>query len=100
MTGYRLIQVDHRSGEVAELMTLSRAYDSLATTDGMVFIGTSGSDLYRIDPIAGTETLVGSTGLDEMFGLEFAGSTLVGFENVGDHLYPWMWTRAHSLGHR
>jgi len=54
VTGYRLIQVDHRSGEVAELMMLSRAYDSLATTDGMTFMGTSGADLYRINPVAGS----------------------------------------------
>ncbi len=79
-------------------MTLTRAYVGLATTDGLTFMGTSGSKLYRIDPIARTETLVGSTGLDEVFGLEFAGSTLIGFENVGDHLVPVDLTTGTQLG--
>ncbi len=98
VTGYRLIQVDHHSGDVTELMTLSRSYDGLATTDGLTFMGTSGSDLYLIDPVAQTETLVGASGLDEMFGLEFADSTLIGFENVGDRLVPVDVTTGSQLG--
>jgi len=87
-TGYRLIQVDHHSGDTTELMSLTREYDGLATTDGVTFFATSGTDLYRIDPTDGTETLVDATGLDLMFGLAFADATLMGYENVNDHLVP------------
>ena len=80
----RLVAVDHRSGVVTEIMALDRGYDSLASRDGSVFYATCGDELYRIDAIGETETLVGSTANPEMLGLEFCASTLWGFEIIRD----------------
>ena len=82
----RLVAVDHRTGVVTEVMALERGYDSLASRDGSVFYATCGDELYMIDALSETETLVGSTANPEMLGLEFCASTLWGFEVIGDSL--------------
>ncbi len=81
-----LYQVNHKTGQTRHLMALSRSYDGLATTDGGTFLATSGNDIYAIDPANQSEVLVGTSGLDRTMGLEFLGSTLMGFENVNDRI--------------
>ena len=81
-----LYQVDHKTGQSRHLMALSRSYDGLATTDGGTFLATSGDEIYAIDPTNQSEVLVGTSGLNETLGLEFLGSTLLGFENNNDRL--------------
>lgn len=83
-----LYQIDHKTGQTRHLMALSRSYDGLATLDGTTFFGTNGTNLYSINPTTQTESLVGSTGTDRVMGLEFTGTTLMGFQNVGDRLVP------------
>ena len=82
----RLIKVNHITGGFAQLMTLDRVYDGLATTDGTVFYATLDQTLYQIDTDEQTETLIGSTVDSNLFGLEFAGPTLLGFEIAGNNL--------------
>ncbi len=83
----RLVKVNHKTGGYAQIMTLDRVYDSLATKDGNVFYATHGNQLYKLTVADQTELLVGTVGGNEMFGLEFAGDTLMGFEIVGDRLH-------------
>jgi len=80
------------------LMSLTREYESLATTDGLIFFGTSESRLYAINPVLQTETLVGDTDLDRVFGLEFADTTLMGFGFDADRLVPMDIATGASLG--
>ena len=94
----RLVQVDHQTGVVTEVMALDRGYDSLASRDGQVFYATCGDELYRIDALNETETLVGTTARPETLGLEFCASALWGFEIVGDTLVPLEVTSGAVLG--
>jgi len=75
----RLIRVNQATGAYESLMILARAYDSLAGSggSGTVFLATSGSDLYRIDSAAQTETLIGSIPSSTP-AMEFVGTTLMG----------------------
>ncbi|MFA9480228.1 hypothetical protein ACERK3_18300 [Phycisphaerales bacterium AB-hyl4] len=71
---------DMPAGTAVELFPLSRDYDGLASTDGQQFYATSENRLYRIDRANETETLVASLTLANIYGLEFIGNDLVGFE--------------------
>ena len=96
----RLVKVDHKTGATTEIMTLSRPYYSLASTDGFIFHATGKKGaIYEIDATSGTETLVGSaSGVDRMVALEFAGTTAMGFDVVGDELVPLDASSATVLG--
>ena len=83
----RLVKVNHQDGVVTELMVLSRGYDSLASSDGLTFLATHDNRLYRLDPLAGTETVLGSLAYNDVPGLEMCKTALTGFESLGDHLY-------------
>lgn len=74
-----LIQVNAKTGAKTRLMGLSKLYDGLAATSAQMFYATLGDTLYRIDPTAQTETLVGTLASASMKALEFAGSTLYRF---------------------
>ncbi|MAE65247.1 MAG: hypothetical protein CMJ18_13330 [Phycisphaeraceae bacterium] len=87
-TTVELLAVDHRTGGTETLMTLSRVYDGLASADGAVFYAASGTDIYRIDVAAETETLLDSTSPDEIVGLAYARTLLVGFEQIDDTIVP------------
>lgn len=84
----RLLKINHSTGGYVQVMTLDRVYDGLATVDGKNFYASVGTELWKLNTIAQTETLVGSMPADKMFGLEMAGSTLMGFEMDGDSLIP------------
>lgn len=77
----RLLNVNHRSGGAEQLMTLSRVYESLASTDGNIFYATFGNQLYRINLGEQTETLVGSLSSSNVKALEFANGQMLGFHN-------------------
>ena len=80
----KLVAIDHETGNKADVMDLTHAYDSLASTDGVEFFAYSGQDLYKIDTDAGTETLVGTTTDGSDFtGLEFAGTAPIAYD-AGD----------------
>ncbi len=73
----QLIKVDPTNGTRTTLMTLDHQFDGLAARSAQTFYATVGEQVYELDPVAGTETLVGSTGGgDNMKALEFAGSAL------------------------
>lgn len=84
----RLVKIDQKTGGFAQLMTLDREYDGLATRDGLVFFATHLNELYQIDITTQTETLVGNMAHDNVTGVEFAGTTLMGFEIDNDTLRP------------
>ena len=84
----RLLKVNHKTGEYQQLMSLDNLYDGLSSFDGRTFFATRGQELYKIEPTAQSEVLVGTMSAPEVLGLDFAGSTLMGFENVGDKLQP------------
>lgn len=84
----RLIKVNHLTGGYSQLMGLQNQYDGLATLDGLTFHASKGGQLYRLDVVNQTETLVGNMPRDNMHGLECAGTTLMGFETDGERLYP------------
>lgn len=95
---HRLIKVNHMTGGYSQLMTLQRQYDGLATKDGVNFYATENQNLYRINIIDRTETLVGVSPLPQMFGLEFAGETLMGFGVANDQLVPVNVLTGQALG--
>jgi hypothetical protein len=84
----RLIEVDPKTAAVQDVMTLGRVYDGLAADGGGRFVATCGAELWGLDPVAATETLLGSMEHDQVKGLEFAGSALHGFAVVNDRLVP------------
>ena len=84
----KLLLVDHQTGGHTPLMTLDRAYDGLGWVSGKTFYATLGNQLYLLNPINQTETLLGTLSADDVFGLEFAGQHLMGFENNHDTLLP------------
>jgi len=84
----RLIRVDHQTGHVDTVMHLSHPYDSLATHDGHTFYAMVGEDVYAIDTSNGTETYLSTLTNTNVLGLEFAGSTLMGFDINNDHTLP------------
>ena len=95
----KLVKVDHKTGGVTDVMDLSHAYSSLASTDGKVFYAYTGRDLYKIDTTDGSETMVGSTTAgDEFMALEFAGTMAMGFDQKNDHLIPVSVSSANNLG--
>lgn len=76
----RLIRVDFISGGYEAVMTMDRTYDSLAATpgsNGNVFYGTSGSEIYTINAANQTETRIGTLASD-MAALEHAAGALMG----------------------
>jgi hypothetical protein len=84
----RLVHVNTQTGAMAQIMTLGRVYDGLAASPTSRFYATCGQELYRLDPIEQTETLLGTLPAADMFGAEFAGYTMCGFAIVDDQLYP------------
>ncbi|MEX0744802.1 MAG: hypothetical protein WD118_04300 [Phycisphaeraceae bacterium] len=95
LTDRRLVRVNHKNdvyvdaqsqhhampaGTVTELFTLGRDYDGLASNDGQTFYATSGDQLYVIDAVAETETIVNAMSVKDVFGLEFYGDELLSFE--------------------
>jgi len=84
----RLVHVNTQTGAMAQIMTLNRVYDGLAASPTSRFYATCGQELYRLDPIDQTETLLGTLPQADMFGAEFAGYTMCGFAIVDDLLYP------------
>ena len=76
-----LSKVDHETGAVTEVMDLSREYESLASEDGVVFYGTDGNNLYRIDSAGGSETLVGPISGSDIGALEISEGTAVGYDS-------------------
>jgi len=83
-----LYQVDHMTGQTRHLMALSRHYDALATADGEAFYATSEDKLYLINPTTQSETLIGTSELDQTMGLEVRSNMILGFENIHDKLVP------------
>lgn len=77
LTPSRVTSIDQKTGTVTELMVLSRDYNGLATTNGVVFYATSDKDLYKIDVTALTETKMGTTSHDKIGDLEFVNGALV-----------------------
>jgi hypothetical protein len=95
----RLLRVNHKNpSDFETIMTLSHDYDGLAWCAGKGFYATSGQELYRLDPDASTETLVGQLSATSVFSLEFAGETLMGFEVQGQTLVPIDALTGQSLG--
>lgn len=84
----RLIKVNPINGSTQEVMTLERVYNSLAATSSSMFYGTYDDQLYAIDPVAMTETLIGSLSAPDMHALEFAYADLYGFTIANDRLVP------------
>lgn len=86
----RLIKIDHKTGAVIELDSISREYNGLATTDGVNFYATYGDKLYHLyyNGVEVIETLVGTLAKPYQLGLEFAGPNLYGFEVIHDNLVP------------
>ena len=84
----RLVRVDANEGQAEQLMTLTHEYDGLAATAAGLLYGTSGQEIYGLDPIAETETLVGTMTSSQIMGLEFAGETLCGFSVANERLVP------------
>ena len=73
----QLIKVDPTDGTRITLMTLDRQYDGLAARSAQTFYATEGNEVYELDPVAETETLLGSPGGGvDMKALEFAGTAL------------------------
>lgn len=84
----RLFALHTETGLSTTTMELKRLYKGLATNDGgATFYTASGSNLYRIDPAAKTETLVGNTLLSDITGLKFVGTTLFAFDDSPDKLF-------------
>jgi len=85
----QLVEVNHYTGKMDHMMTLSRTYNGLASADGQTFYATSGNQVFLIDPINGTETLIGTLpGTADVYALGFAGTTLMGFDNDSNVLTP------------
>ncbi len=84
----RLIRVDPKTGGYDQIMTLNQVYDGLAASPTTAFYGTTGNELYLLDPIAQTETLVGTLPASDMKGLEYAGATMCGFTVINGQLVP------------
>jgi hypothetical protein len=85
---HRIVRVDHRTGAIEHSMSLSRMYEGLATEDGVNFFASAANKLYKINVSNETETLVGNMSKNDVKGLEFAGSTLMGFDASTDTLQP------------
>ncbi len=81
-----LVKIDHRNGDKQRVMPLSHSYDSLAGIDATSLFGTSGNELYKIDTVNKTETLVATLG-GELAAMEWPLATLFGFENATDRLH-------------
>jgi len=80
----RLVKVNRWTGGYEQMMTLDREYDGLAAAPGGVFFATHGQQLFELDPLNQTETLVGTTEYSNITGFEAAGSTFCGFtSNAG-----------------
>lgn len=94
----RLIKVNHKTGGYSLLMQLERQYDSLATLDGLAFLATSGHELYLINVVSQTETLMGVMPAGDVHALEFADTTLAGFEHLNDTLAPLNLADGTALG--
>ena len=94
----RLLKVNHTTAGYSQLMSLKNEYDGLATENGLVFFATKGSELYKLDVVSQTETLVGSTASSKVYGLECAGATLMGYEMTGNKLMPIDMLSGASLG--
>lgn len=82
----RLIQVDHRTGQVVPLIALDNIYDGLAAVSNDSFFATKDNNLYLINPLAQTETQIGQTAYDQNRSLEFAGSMLLDFSTSAGRL--------------
>jgi hypothetical protein len=88
LTPNRISKIDQRTGTVTELMTLSREYSGLGTSDGRVFYTTSGSDLYKIDTLLLSETKVGTMSAGSVPDLEFVAGALEAYNGPQQLLSP------------
>jgi hypothetical protein len=88
---YALKQIDPATGTVTILMGTSRGYEGLAVgPDGTLYAAWH-NKIYKIDPVAGTETSMGSTGFDDCEALEWAyGDYATGAITVAEA--PGAWT--------
>jgi len=94
----RLIKVNHKTGGYSLLMQLQNEYDSLATSDGLKFFASGDDQLYLIDVVAQTETVIGTMPAGSVKSLEAVGTTLMAFESTGDKLVPVSSSTGDSLG--
>jgi len=83
-----LVKVDPKDGTTVKIMALTRHYDSLAATSPDMFYATSGSQLFRIDPVALTETLVGSFIYTDLSSMEYGMTDLYGYTITSSLLAP------------
>ena len=94
----RLIEVDHRTVEMTVLMPLTRRYTGLAARSSARFFSCSRSDIYALDPVAQTETLIGTIPMKDQQALDMAGSDLYAFGVIVDRLTGVDVTTLHALG--
>ena len=85
--GGKLVRIDTRLSTVQNVMTLARAYTSLAASPATgLFYGTHEDDLYVINTVDGTEVRLGTVPGSQMNAMEFAGTGLFGFSSASDEL--------------
>ena len=86
-----LFSIHTETGLATTIFEMGRQYNGLASNDGgeTFYAVTTSGILYRIDPVAKTETAIGSTGMGAgVTELEFVGSTLYAFDTQPDRLFP------------
>jgi hypothetical protein len=100
LTPNRIAKVDQKTGTVNELVTVSRSYTGLASTDGVTFYTGYGSDLYKIDTSTGTavETKVGTVNTSKISRLDFVDSYLFAYNNDTLTMFPVSTTSGSLLG--
>lgn len=82
----RLVEFNHKTGEVHELLPLQRGYDSLTTPDGQTFYAAKDGEIYRIDPVNNVESRLGSLPSADIEGLAFTGSKVAAFSTTDNQL--------------
>ena len=84
----QLIKVDQRDGSFSQVMQLHYAYTGLASEDGQTFYGVAGKKVFKIDTVAGTETLLMDHLVGDYSALGLAGSALHSFGMITDTVVP------------
>ncbi len=82
----KLIKVDPTTGSTQLVTLLDNTYDSLSAESAQTFYGTDGDELYTIDPVSGTETLVGTMGFQNVMGADIAAAGLYGYSHFNNLL--------------
>ncbi|HEX7010853.1 MAG TPA: hypothetical protein VF184_12795 [Phycisphaeraceae bacterium] len=85
----RLVSVDHQTGTVTELFPIDRAYESLAALSPGEFYATHSSQLYRIDVLSESQTLLGTIPATAVPAMEYLQTALAGHEK-GSHQLTFM----------